>query len=172
MRDRIKEISISILFLSISIILQSTIINMISINGIKPDFSLIVLVFISYRKGCMVGQVSGFISGLLEDFISLTPIGFSSLIKAIIGFLYGLIQGSFIIDRIFIPMLFILIATILKGIFSSLIATIFSLDYIVINIFHYNTLIRIVYNAVLAPLIFFLLNILRIFKISEKEKLS
>ena len=134
--------------------------NLISINGIKPDFSLIILVFISYRKGCMVGQVSGFISGLLEDFISLTPIGFSSLVKSILGFLYGLFQGSFIVDNIFIPILFIIIATIIKGIFASVIALILSLEYIEINLFHYNTLIRIAYNAILSPLIFFLLNLL------------
>ncbi|HVP18717.1 MAG TPA: rod shape-determining protein MreD, partial [Spirochaetia bacterium] len=55
----------TILALVVCALLQSTLLNRIAIRGVRPDLALIVLIFVSMRRGSMVGQVSGFASGIL-----------------------------------------------------------------------------------------------------------
>jgi len=171
MSEKIKIIFFTLFLMVIAYILQSTLFQIISIGGIKPDLSLIILVFISYRKGHVVGEVSGFFAGLIEDFISITPLGFHSIIKTLIGFLYGYIQGRVVIDFLLMPVLFVITATVMKIFSSWILSIIFSLSEVRIQFFHLNTLIEILYNAVLTPLIFFLLNLFKTFKVGEKEKI-
>lgn len=153
-----------------ALILQSTLFSIISIGGVKPDLTLIMLIFISYRKGHVAGQVAGFSAGLIEDFLSLTPLGFHSLIKTLIGFLYGYIQGRVVIDFIVIPVLLVTVGTIIKLFLSWVVSLIFSITQVHIYFFHLNTLIEIAYNAVLTPFIFAFLNLFKSFKAGETEK--
>ena len=169
MQNSFKESLVTITLMIGVIILQSTLLNIISINNVKPDLSLIILVFVSYRRGSLVGEVSGFAAGLVEDFISLTPLGFSSLIKTIIGFLYGLIQGSFVLDFIFIPIIFVTVATLIKGIISWILGFFFIPDALS-NPFHYNILIEIGFNAFFAPILFAILNLFKVFRSADKDK--
>jgi len=169
MNDQIKVYILSFVFLFLALILQSTLLELISIGGAKPDISLIVLVFISLRKGKIVGQFSGFISGFIEDFLSLPlPIGFNALIKTIIGFIYGLFKGRMFISPILMPILIILIATILKIIIAILVTFIFrKSDF---SFLSFRLLIEIAYNCIFAPLIFTFLNLFKTLKITDKEK--
>jgi rod shape-determining protein MreD len=169
MGEKIRLTLFTIFLTFIALIIQSTVLILFSIGGVKPDLSLIVLVFISYRKGQMTGQITGFCTGFIEDLISLTPLGFHSLIKALIGFLYGYLQGRIIIDIIFIPILFVTIATVIKLLFAWIISMIFSIPEVTISFFHLNTFIEILYNAFTAPFIFALLKLFKTFKAGEKE---
>ncbi|MBN1697827.1 MAG: rod shape-determining protein MreD [Spirochaetales bacterium] len=170
MGEKLKIVVVTLIILLSALILQSTLLNYIAINGVKPDLSLIILVFISYRRGSVVGEVSGFFAGLFEDFITITPLGFSSIVKTILGFLYGLLQGNIVIDVVFIPILFVVAATVIKGFLIWMIALVFSLSQYATSFFHFNTLIELVYNAILGPFIFALLKLIRIFKEEDKEK--
>ena len=168
MGENIRLSLFSILLITLALIIQSTLFSIISIGEVKPDLSLIVLVFISYRRGHMIGQVTGFFSGFIEDFLSLAPLGFHSLIKTLIGFLYGYIQGRIVIDAILIPVLFVTIATVLKLLSAWIISLIFSITTVTVYFFSLNTLLEIAYNAFLAPFIFTLLNRFKSFKAGEK----
>ena len=164
MRAEFKVILFSFIFLGISIVLQSTVFEYIAINGIKPDISLIVLIFISVRKGSMSGQISGFGCGLMEDFICGPYLGFHSIIKAVIGFFYGLIQGSFFIDPFLLPILLLFIGTIVKSIIYGSIVILFSIPAPDFEIFAGSVGIEIIYNSLLAPFIFAFLKLFKIFK--------
>ena len=170
MGEKIRLTLLALLFICLALILQSTLFSIISVGGVKPDLSLIILVFISYRKGHVVGQLTGFFTGFIEDIISLSPLGFHSLIKTIIGFLYGYLQGRIVIDVIFIPVLFVTIATLFKLLSSWIISLFFSITEVKIYFFHLNTLIEIAYNAILAPFVFTFLNLFKSFKAGDKEK--
>ena len=69
MNSTVKQILLSSALLGIAVLLQSTILKYIAIVGVKPDLSLIILVFIAIRTGSMVGQTSGFFAGLIQDII-------------------------------------------------------------------------------------------------------
>ncbi|MBN2535341.1 MAG: rod shape-determining protein MreD [Spirochaetales bacterium] len=150
-----------------ALLLQSTLFSILSIGGVKPDLSLIVLIFISYKRGNMAGQFTGFSAGLIEDFLGLTPLGFHSLVKTLIGFLYGYIKGRVVIDIIVIPVLFVTIGTIIKLFLCWIVSLIFSIQAVYVSFFHLNTIIEIIYNAVLTPFVFSLLNLFKSFKTGE-----
>ena len=169
MGEKIRLTLFTLFLTFIALIVQSTVFSLFSIGGVRPDLSLIVLVFISYKKGQMVGQITGFFTGFIEDIISLTPLGFHSLIKALLGFLYGYIQGRIIIDMVFIPILFVTIATIIKLLTAWFISIIITIPEVQISFFHLNTFIEILYNAFTAPFIFALLKLFKTFKVGEKE---
>jgi rod shape-determining protein MreD len=172
MDNNLKLTLVAILLLFVALLLQSTILNVIAIIGVKPDITLMVIIFLGFRKGSIPGQIAGFFTGLFEDFISLTPPGFNSLVKTSVGFLYGRLQGGFMIDTIIIPVIFLISGTIIKGILSWLIKIIFSLGISGVGIFTVQFLIEILYNALVAPFIFALLKLIKIFKVEDKEKVS
>jgi rod shape-determining protein MreD len=159
----------TIVAMVICILLQSTILGKIAIRGVRPDLALIVLVFVSVRRGSMVGQVSGFATGFLEDLMNVSPLGFHSLMRTVIGFVYGLLSGNMFIDPILLPIILTVIATILKGIIAGIISAIFGIEASGFITFTGRLWIEVGYNGVIAPFFFALLNLFRVFKQADKE---
>jgi rod shape-determining protein MreD len=171
MGTKIKAGIIGTVLIAFALILQSTLLRLIAIYDVIPDLSLIILIFLASRQGSMVGEVSGFATGLIEDFISLPmPIGFHALLKACIGFFFGFIEGGMIVDQFFMPILLILIATVLKVFLSWILTVVFPIGVMQFFLTDYRFYIELVYNAVFTPVLFRLLNLIPSFKIVEKEK--
>lgn len=170
MDNNVKLTLVSILVLFLALLVQSTLFNVIAIAGIKPDITLMVVIFLGFRKGSVPGQISGFFTGLFEDFVSLSPPGFNALVKTTIGYCYGLLVGGFIIDAVVIPVVFLACGTLIKAILSWLIVLIFSLPQNGVAVFSVKFLIELLYNCALAPFVFALLKLIKIMRVVEKEK--
>jgi rod shape-determining protein MreD len=78
-----------IFFFFILLLVQTTIVNLISINGIIPDLILILLVFYSIKNNQIYGMLMGFIFGFLFDLITGSLLGSSVISKTICGFTAG-----------------------------------------------------------------------------------
>ena len=168
--NRDLRVTIStIVAMVICILLQSTILGKIAIRGVRPDLALIVMIFVSMRRGSMVGQVSGFATGFLEDLMNVSPLGFHSLIRTVIGVLYGLLSGNMFIDPILLPIVLTVIATIIKGILAGIISAIFGIEASGFITFTGRLWIEVGYNGVIAPFLFALLNLFKVFKQADKE---
>ena len=76
-------------------------------------------------NGKVVGETTGFISGILLDFITGIPFGFNCLYRTIIGYVYGLFSKTIIIAGFVVPMLTVGIATIAKTLMVHLLALLF-----------------------------------------------
>ncbi len=148
------------------VILQSTLLQKISVFGVVPDIALIVIVFISYSSDPMNGQMTGFLAGLAQDFISSGPLGFNALIKAVTGFIYGKIHGKLFLDHILLPVIFIVISTVMKEILISLISLLL-IKSSGIHIWGKTFMIELGLNAVLAPFILALLKLLKLYRINK-----
>jgi rod shape-determining protein MreD len=144
-------------FSTVAVILQSTVLRNVEILKVVPDIALCILVFSSYVNGTMTGQVSGFFSGLLYDFISAAPLGLNCIYRTIIGALAGLFKGALFLDYFFMPVILCTLATIIKAITRFLLNLILNLSIEVYSITTSTFWIEIGYNAVCAPLIFLLL---------------
>ena len=62
-----------------------------------------------------------------EDLMNVSPLGFHSLMRTLIGYLYGIFAGNVFIDPFLMPMVLTVIATILKGVLSGIISAIFGI---------------------------------------------
>ena len=169
MNREFRVIFFTVLTMAICILLQSTILNRIAIRGVRPDLALIVLIFVSMRRGAMAGQVSGFATGFLEDLMNVSPLGFHSLMRTVIGYVYGLLSGNVFIDPLLMPIVLTVVATILKGILAGIISAIFGLAGSGFITFTGRIWIEVGYNAVVAPFLFALLNLFKMFKQADKE---
>ena len=153
----IRSIIWTILFCIIAGIFQSAVIGRIPIFKVIPDIALCILVFSAYVNGTMTGQVSGFFSGILLDFLSVAPLGMNCLIRTIIGALTGIFKGSFFLDIIIMPVVLCTIATILKAVIIFILHLIMGSQVPAYSITDSVLWIELGLNAVLAPLLFLLL---------------
>ncbi len=143
------------------VVLQTTILHRISIEGAKPDLVLLTVIYLANKNGKMAGQTYGFISGLIEDFLSVSPLGFNGFLNTIVGFLYGLTSETFFIDQVIIPLLMGGIATFLKGLGIIVLTWLFPIENLNFNLFSISFLIELGYNMVCAPFLFALLGLIR-----------
>ncbi|MCK5007202.1 MAG: rod shape-determining protein MreD, partial [Spirochaetales bacterium] len=72
----LKAFLLSSGLIAVAVVLQSTLLHWVAVRGVIPDLGLIVLVFVAIRRGSMTAQLSGFASGVVEDVLSLSPLGF------------------------------------------------------------------------------------------------
>lgn len=152
-----NKLLISIILVLVLILIQSTVLHYISPDMILPDLSMIVVLLYASRKGVMEGQVLGFISGLAEDFLTVSPPGFNALIKTILGFMAGILKNKLIFDPVLFPVLFIFLATLLKYVLAYVTAYVFLDSDSFSSLFNNRQLLEILLNSLLAPLVYFLL---------------
>ncbi len=85
-----KKILIVAGFGLLSIVLQVVFGPWLTVGGIKPDFVLILVLFVAILNGRVLGQLFGFGIGLLVDIIGMGSfLGLSALSKTVAGFLAG-----------------------------------------------------------------------------------
>lgn len=167
----LKAFLLSSGLIALAVVLQSTLLHWIAVRGVIPDLGLIVLVFVAIRRGSMTAQLSGFVSGVVEDVLSLSPLGFHAFIRTVVGFLYGLTEGGIFVDPILMPVILIIIATIFKALISSLLVVFLSIPAAGFGVFTGPLWIELGYNAVLAPFLFALLGLIRPLKARDKERI-
>jgi rod shape-determining protein MreD len=134
-----------------------------------PDIALGILVFSSYSNGVMSGQITGFFSGLMIDFLSAAPLGLNALIRTIVGALSGLIKDIFVFDTIFLPMLLCAAATGLKALLLFLLHFLFFEDIRVYPLREPLFWIELALNTLIAPFLFALLRRFTSLLVKQKE---
>jgi len=78
------------LAIAICLVLQTTLVRVISIASIAPDFLMIVLFLLAIRGGVMPGIYVGFLLGLGQDLYTPALLGQAALAKTVTGFFIGL----------------------------------------------------------------------------------
>ena len=120
-----KSILVSTFILLCAVILESSILSNISVIYIVPDLVLICSIYFSLLNGKLAGETTGFISGLLLDFITGIPFGFNMLYRTIIGYVAGIFAQNVIISGFLLPMLCVGIGTIAKTLMVELLGLLF-----------------------------------------------
>ncbi|MDR3020550.1 MAG: rod shape-determining protein MreD [Treponema sp.] len=147
----------TVLFCVIAGILQSTVFAKIAFLKVIPDLALCILVFSAYVNGTMTGQLSGFFSGLLLDFLSAAPMGMNCLVRTLTGALAGLFKGALFLDFFFMPMLLCALATLFKAIVILILHLIFGSTIPAYSFISSLFWIEMGLNSLCAPLLFFIL---------------
>lgn len=71
-------------------ILQTTLVPVITIFGVRPDLLLVTLFFLAVKKGGSPTVFAGFLLGLSQDFFSPQILGQNALAKSVVGYFAGL----------------------------------------------------------------------------------
>ncbi len=76
---------------------QASLLDMLSLGGIKPDLALAVLFVIGLLTGPVEAAMAGMAIGLVQDIGSASLIGFSGFTRGLVGLAAGLL-GSKVLD--------------------------------------------------------------------------
>ena len=86
--NRIKIYVFGLIILAVKILLS----DFLSINGIRPDFILIFIMYTSVRFGSFQGVSLGFILGIIADLLGIgTSFGLSPLTYTLTGYILGIL---------------------------------------------------------------------------------
>ena len=157
----IKSFSVSTLILLCVTLLESAVLANISVLPVVPDLALICVLYFSIENGKLMGEATGFVSGVFLDFLSACPFGLNCLLRTIIGFIGGIFNKTLNTEGFFIPALLGLCATVLKAILLWIISLLYPSSVVAYNPFTIVFLFELLFNTILTPFVFKFLGLFR-----------
>ena len=100
--------------LLLNLIVQSSIFPFIEVFHVKPDSLLSLVLSFALLAGNPTGALVGFFGGLLQDILFGNNLGLYALQYMVVGYLAGLVYGKLYVDKVFIPILAVIPANIIK----------------------------------------------------------
>lgn len=147
----------SILLFFPLLLIQTTFIPFVSVNGIVPDLIIILLVFYTINNGQIYGSVLGFIYGFLFDIITGSLLGSTMISKTLAGFIAGYFSSETKKDSYLKSNMFALIV-FLSAMIDSIVYALFSaVDFntTIFKLLFEHALFPAIYTAVLSMLLIF-----------------
>lgn len=143
----------------VALLIQLTLINSITILGLKPDLIMVVVVVFSLLKGEKEGTISGFASGLLQDIFSTSLLGINALAKTVIGFTCGILKEKIFYEHIlFLIPVITFIASFMQSILIFLLLRAFGIEYGLAWSIKQIAIPEALYSSLLSPFIFLAIN--------------
>ena len=164
-----KKIIAFFILIVITALIETSIFSNMYFLPAMPDILLLTLLFVSIKNGSLVGELTGFSSGIVLDCLSATPFGLNALIRTIIGYIFGLFHISIETSGVFIPALLGFVATLIKAIILLLISFFYTEQILIYSIFSSSLWAECIFNAILAPIVFKFLSLLPIFSSYKLE---
>jgi rod shape-determining protein MreD len=155
-------------FALIAGILQSTLFSRLAVYHAVPDLALGILVFCAYVNGIMPGQLTGFFSGLLLDFLSSAPLGLNMFIRTLIGAAGGRMKETFFLDGVFLPMALCAGATAFKAVLYFVLNLLFSGVVPAYSLTGPELWVELLLNTLTAPFLFRLLKLFKPLLVGKK----
>jgi rod shape-determining protein mreD len=140
------------------ILIQTALISHIPFFLITADLLLIFISFVAINNGSRFAMILGFTSGLLLDFMSISPFGLSSFILTIVAFFLGKLHRHYNLTHFIFPFIIAIVATFIKFLLLLLLHFLFSSSIKIYSIYDSIFLIELALNVAFAPCLFFCLN--------------
>lgn len=83
-----------VFLLAAALFLQSTLLNFLTVWGIKPDLVIILVTFNAFLRGPREGALTGILGGIFEDLAAGSYIGMNALTMMAAGYLAGLTESK------------------------------------------------------------------------------
>ena len=165
----ITTIVSSTALVSLLFLVQTTWLRNGLILGVVPDLGLLVILWVSFRNEKSVGSFTGFFSGLVCDLFSAASVGYFAFLYVIPAYAVSVLNRFVSLDAIWIPFLAGFFSTLLKAKGSIVLSAIYGPS--VLSSYFLNDIhlwVEAGLNAVLAPLVFFLLNMTGSFFVAKR----
>ena len=132
---------------------QASLIDSLSLGGIKPDLALVLLYIIGLLTGPAEAALAGMAIGLVQDIGSASFLGFSGLTRGLIGFSAGLL-GRRVLDLASRSnSIFVAAFSLLEGIFIAFFLQMFYGSVPVVSLMAGRILPRALYTGVLGAVL-------------------
>jgi rod shape-determining protein MreD len=132
---------------------QASLIDSLSLGGIKPDLALVLLYIIGLLTGPAEAALAGMAIGLVQDIGSASFLGFSGLTRGLIGFSAGLL-GRRVLDLASRSnSIFVAAFSLLEGIFIAFFLQMFYGSVPVVSLMAGRILPKALYTGVLGAVL-------------------
>lgn len=168
----IKSLFVFMIVAFSCVILETAVLSNLLFLPAVPDLLLICLLYVSLNNGSLYGASSGFISGLLLDFVSASPFGLNCLLRTIIGYVSGKFNKILNVSGFLLPALIGFCATLVKALVIWIISIFFPGSVISYNLISIKFGFELALNAVLTPIIFKFLEIFSSMLLLENEDIK
>lgn len=147
--------------------LQTTVLDCVSIAGIKPDLVMLTVTVSGFLLGAREGALWGFAAGLVEDLFCGSYVGLNALVKMSAGWLAGICGERFYRESPLIAGGVVFLSSL-----GGLVLNYFLLFNLGVRILPLYALLGVIlpaslYTAVIVPPFF--KRFLRVFQVREKE---
>lgn len=119
--------------------------------GVKPDFLLILVVFIALMEGPAAGLKTGFVVGLVEDIVAGKYFGIYILCKMLTGLIIGLLEPKIFKENYLIPVVTLFFGTILHEFLFILFGNMIGIKILWGESIRHQAFPLAIYHAILAP---------------------
>ncbi|MDQ3878250.1 MAG: rod shape-determining protein MreD [Actinomycetota bacterium] len=148
----------------VALALQSTLLARLTVLGVIPQLTLVVIVAFAYLDGERVGVVIGFCGGLLLDLlIPQSVVGLHALVYTLIGYAVGALAQYAPTESVWLPVTSVALATAAAEFSYAGLSIILGQPWVSIEVTAKLAGLVVLYNTLLTPLTFPLLK-----KIADK----
>jgi rod shape-determining protein MreD len=152
----------------INFILHTTVLQHISIMGVKPDITTAVVISLSIMLGKEGGTAVGLASGLLQDIMFSKPVGVTVFYYSIMGYIAGVYSEKIFRDNMIVPVVFTAGATVFKYAVIVFFGYVLNTGIPLLYCLRYLALPEILYNSILSLPVYRFLHIVYLKRFSEE----
>lgn len=139
------------------VLVQVTVFPHLRIADVVPDLGLVVALAVGYHDGPEAGAIVGFVAGLGFDLFLETPLGLNALAYALVGYGVGIIEAGLLRSPRWLPSVLGLVGGLAGGLILIGIGVLAGVDGVKGTHGVQTIAIAALYDALLAPVVFFVL---------------
>jgi rod shape-determining protein MreD len=134
----------------VTIVIQSTVLPLITIKGVYPDLLMVIVVSYSLLSGKEKGMGIGFFSGLLQDLAFGNIFGINTLAKMAVGYIFGLAERKVFKEKVLLPVVATAVATLLHSLVGAVVLFLLGYKFDIVTSLMNNVLPLMGYNVMIA----------------------
>ena len=146
-------------FLIFIFTIQVSVLGFLAINGVVPDLSLIFAFFCGARFEMNRGVFMGGLTGFVQDCLSGGLLGMNTLSKSLIAFFVDSLKDKIFVEKFFPIAIFLASASLVDGAIFYIFSVMLMKQTVQKGFFFNSLPIYTIYNALVGPLVFFVLNL-------------
>lgn len=145
----------------VAALLEATWLPLISIQHVTPDLLLVMVVYFAITEGAERGMYTGLLGGIFQDASTNTTVGHHVLCLVVVGFVVGNMANRLITDNPYVKTVTVLVASIAHGILYVLIEYVQTVDAEAVYTMSLSIMPQAFYTAVVTPIVFYLIELVR-----------
>lgn len=134
----------------VTIVIQSTVLPLITIKGVYPDLLMVIVVSYSLLSGKEKGMGIGFFAGLLQDLAFGNIFGINTLAKMAVGYIFGLAERKVFKEKVLLPVVATAVATLLHSLVGAVVLFLLGYKFDIVTSLMNNVLPLMGYNVMIA----------------------
>jgi rod shape-determining protein MreD len=134
----------------LAILVQEGVLAEISIFGVSPDITPLVVMAIGLMCGSLPGAISGFGIGLFVDLVQVQTLGITSLLYIVIGYWAGRLRETRDLSHNLIPLALGALATLVSGLGMAIIQFLLGVDAPVSGLLFQQIFMTVLINTIIA----------------------